>query len=190
VPAFDLGEDQVDLLLHLPPALGGDDELAAAVVWVGPPVHVAERLELVDDPAHVLLGLVQQPALSGRPATVSTQSRRWMAPLRPTSPVAPSLLREVAAQVPADGRVPVSEGTEGKTLHPLDFAPYRDRPARELFAPEVIAADLDRLAGQQQPDGGWVVDYLRISPAGSLEWRGFATVEAVDILRRNGRLPA
>jgi hypothetical protein len=30
------------------------------------------------------------------------------------------------------------------------------------------------------------VDYARISPAGSLEWRGAATVNAVRILRANG----
>lgn len=45
--------------------------------------------------------------------------------------------------------------------------------------------DVDRLAALQQPDGGWVVDYLQISPAGSLDWRGHATVRAVDILGRN-----
>jgi hypothetical protein len=37
------------------------------------------------------------------------------------------------------------------------------------------------------PQPGWIVDFLSISPAGSLDWRGYATVHAVDILRRNGR---
>ena len=50
-------------------------------------------------------------------------------------------------------------------LHPLDLAPYPDRPARALFAAEVIAADLDRLAGLQQDDGGWIVDF-RVELAG------------------------
>ena len=44
------------------------------------------------------------------------------------------------------------------------------------------------LAALQQDDGGWTVDYMRISPAGSLDWRGYATVRAVEILRQNGRL--
>jgi hypothetical protein len=55
-----------------------------------------------------------------------------------------------------------------------------------MYRAEVISADLERLAGQQQEDGGWIVDYLRISPAGSLDWRGHVTVRAVEILRRNG----
>ena len=96
------------------------------------------------------------------------------------------LLGRLSEFVPADGRVPVSGGTEGETLNPLDFAPYPDRPARTLFSDEVIAADLERLAGLQQDDGGWVVDYLKISPAGSLDWRGYVTVSAVDVMRRNG----
>jgi hypothetical protein len=87
--------------------------------------------------------------------------------------------------VPADGKLRVQGGTENEALHPLDLAPYPDRPARTLLTDEVISADLDRLAALQQNDGGWVVDYLKISPAGSLDWRGHATVHAVDILRRN-----
>ena len=50
----------------------------------------------------------------------------------------------------------------------------------------MIAADLERLAAAQHDDGGWDVDYLQISPVGKLDWRGFATVRAIDILRRNG----
>jgi hypothetical protein len=52
----------------------------------------------------------------------------------------------------------------------------------------VIAADLDRLAALQQDDGGWTVDFRTSSPAGSLDWRGYATVSAIDVLRRNGRV--
>jgi hypothetical protein len=72
-------------------------------------------------------------------------------------------------------------------LRPLDIAPYPGRPVRDLYSPEVVAADLDHLAGRQ-PDGGWTVDYLQISPAGSLDWRGYVTLRALDILRRNARL--
>jgi hypothetical protein len=32
------------------------------------------------------------------------------------------------------------------------------------------------------------VDYAQISLAGALEWRGYATVRAIQILRPNGRL--
>ncbi|GAA0828798.1 hypothetical protein ACFQVD_10640 [Streptosporangium amethystogenes subsp. fukuiense] len=103
-------------------------------------------------------------------------------------PEAADLLRRLGEHLPADGRLHVEGGTEEETLYPLDFAPYPGGPARELFAPEVISADLDRLAGLQQDDGGWAVDYARISPAGSLDWRGHITVRAIDILRRNARI--
>jgi hypothetical protein len=36
-----------------------------------------------------------------------------------------------------------------------------------------------------QDDGRWVVDFLKITPAGPLDWRGHATVRAIDILQRN-----
>jgi hypothetical protein len=70
-------------------------------------------------------------------------------------------------------------------MRPLDFAPTPDRPARTLFAPEVVEAELRRLADQQQDDGGWRVDFGSFSPAAALEWRGYATVRAVSILRRH-----
>jgi hypothetical protein len=99
---------------------------------------------------------------------------------------ADTLLRDLGAFVPADGKVRVRGGTENEMLHPLDLAPDPHRPARALFADDVIAADLERLAALQQEDGGWIVDFLEISPAGALDWRGYATVSAIDILRRNG----
>jgi hypothetical protein len=80
----------------------------------------------------------------------------------------------------------VAGGTEHEVLRPLDIAPFPDRPVRALYSNEVIAADLDRLLGEQRDDGGWTVDYLKISPAGSLDWRGYVTAHAIDVLRRNG----
>ncbi|MFC4115929.1 hypothetical protein [Nonomuraea zeae] len=103
-----------------------------------------------------------------------------------SQPRAADLLKRLGGYIPDDGRVRVEGGTENEALRPLDFAPYPGRPVRDLFEPDVIGADLVRLAGEQQDDGGWVVDYARISPAGALEWRGAATVRAVSILRANG----
>jgi hypothetical protein len=92
--------------------------------------------------------------------------------------------------IPASGQLHVEGGTEDELLRLLDFAPYPDRPARDLFRRGAIDADLDRLADLQQDDGGWTVDYARISPAGALDWRGYTTVRAVDILRRNDVIAA
>lgn len=101
-----------------------------------------------------------------------------------TQPRAADLLKRLGTYIPADGRVPVEGGTTDEALRPLDFAPHPGH-ARALFAPEVIASDLMRLAGEQQDDGGWTVDYARISPAGSLEWRGAITVHNVQVLQAN-----
>ncbi|GAA1583826.1 hypothetical protein GCM10009678_78100 [Actinomadura kijaniata] len=113
---------------------------------------------------------------------------RFLDAVHDSRPEAADLLRRLGKHVPADGRVHVEGGTDDEYLTPLDFAPFPGRPARALFAPEVIDADLDRLEAGQHDDGGWSVDYARISPAGALDWRGHATVRAVDLLRRNGRL--
>jgi hypothetical protein len=105
-----------------------------------------------------------------------------------TASEAAALLQRLGKHLPSDGHVHVDGGTEHEMLHPLDFAPCPGRPARNLFAQEVISADLDRLTALQQVDGGWIVDYAPSHPAGSLDWRGHATVRAIDILRRNARI--
>jgi hypothetical protein len=97
------------------------------------------------------------------------------------------LLDKLAAFIPADGLVPVAGGKDGETMRPLDFAPLPDRPTRRLFSDDVIADDLRRVAGgQQDDDGGWTVDFDSYSPAAALEWRGYATVAALSLLRSNG----
>jgi hypothetical protein len=113
---------------------------------------------------------------------------RFLDAVHDAHPEAADLLRRLGKYLPADGRLRVRGGTEDEALHPLDLAPEPGRPARDLFAADVISADLDRLAALQQDDGGWVVDFTPVSPAASLEWRGYATVRAVDVLRRNGRI--
>jgi hypothetical protein len=84
----------------------------------------------------------------------------------------------------------VSGGLADEMLRPLDIAPAPNRPVRALFADATIAAELDRLAAAQQDDGGWRVDFASYSPAAALEWRGYATVRAISILRENERLGA
>jgi hypothetical protein len=99
-------------------------------------------------------------------------------------PEAAGLLERLGRYIPADGRVRVTSGAEDEAMRALDFAPTPDRPVRQLFSQEVIAAELQRLADEQQDDGGWVVDFESYSPAATLEWRGYTTVRAVSILRR------
>ena len=74
-----------------------------------------------------------------------------------------------------------------EATHALDFAPIPDRPVRELFKPEVMTAELDRLASRQMDDGGWPPEFQSYSPAAELEWRGYLTVYAVSVLIANRR---
>ena len=107
---------------------------------------------------------------------------RFLDAVHDTRPEAAGLLDGLREYVPADGLVRVEGGTEDEKLRPLDFVPYPG-PARALFAEDVVAADLERLAAMQRDDGGWTVDYAVISPAGALDWRGHVTLDAVSILR-------
>jgi hypothetical protein len=97
-------------------------------------------------------------------------------------------LGRLGAHLPADGVMPVTGGKPDEAMRPLDFSPEPDRPIRALLDRQAIESDLDRLEAEQHDDGGWDVDWTHWSPAGGLEWRGWATVRAVRILRANGRL--
>jgi hypothetical protein len=76
---------------------------------------------------------------------------------------------------------------EGETHSPLDFAPLPDSIARKLFDDATIEAHLDHLAGAQREDGGWTFNWPAWSPAAESDWRGFLTVDALRLLRANGR---
>ncbi len=103
-------------------------------------------------------------------------------------PEAPAQLARLARLLPPSGELPVRGGVEDEKLRPLYYTPWPGRPLREHVAPEAIERDLDRLAVEQRDDGGWTVDFPSSSPAGALEWRGYATVRAIAVLRANGRI--
>jgi hypothetical protein len=103
---------------------------------------------------------------------------------------APGLLARLGEYVPDDGRLRVVGGRPDETLWPLDLAPEPGRPARTILDKASVAADLERLAGEQDEDGGWSVDFQSYSPAAALEWRGYATVRALSVLRDNAMIDA
>jgi hypothetical protein len=104
-----------------------------------------------------------------------------------TRPEAAPLLDRWAAVIPASGAVHVKGGAEDEYIRPLDFAPEPGRPIRAHLAPELIEADLDRLAAGQKADGGWDFDHVPHSPAAVADWRGYYTTYAIGILQANGR---
>ncbi|HEY0000271.1 MAG TPA: hypothetical protein VGB74_07440 [Actinoplanes sp.] len=97
------------------------------------------------------------------------------------------LIERAVRHLRTDGPTAVSGGAEGEVLHLLDFAPHAEGPVRRVFPAAAVEEDLRRLAVGQQADGGWTVDFPTYGPAAALEWRGYATVGAVRILR-GGRL--
>ena len=108
--------------------------------------------------------------------------------LADSRPRAQELLERVAAaHLPRDGTVHVDGGLDDEFLRPLDYSPRPNRPLRALIDPDAIAADLDRWHSLRQDDGGWVVDFASSSDIAALEWRGYATVRAITLLRDNGR---
>src|SRR5580704_3298570 len=70
----------------------------------------------------------------------------------------------------------------------LNFAPEPDSLARSLFDDVTVKAHLDHLAQAQLEDGGWTFNWPSWSPAAERDWRGFLTVDALRVLRTNGRL--
>jgi hypothetical protein len=102
-------------------------------------------------------------------------------------PEARPLLAHRAAAIPASGALHVRGGAEDEFLRPPDFAPEPGRPIRDHIAPELIAADLGRLAAGQREDGGWDFDHVPHSPAAVADWRGYYTTHAIGILQANGR---
>jgi hypothetical protein len=85
------------------------------------------------------------------------------------------------------GLVTLDPEAPGETHGPLDFAPLPGSIARPLFDQATIDAHLDHLAGAQRADGGWMFNWPSWSPAAESDWRGFLTVDALRILRANGR---
>ena len=71
---------------------------------------------------------------------------------------------------------------------PLHLAPSPDSPWRRLFDDAAIEGHLDRLARDQQADGGWAITWEPPGSASTLEWRGIETLRALRTLAAYGRI--
>src|SRR5271165_6437593 len=88
-----------------------------------------------------------------------------------------------------DGKLVTLDPDEPGEVHgPLEFAPRPQSLARQLFDENTVAVHLDHLADDQREDGGWTFSWFEWSAAAALDWRGVMTVEALLVLRRNGRM--
>jgi hypothetical protein len=70
---------------------------------------------------------------------------------------------------------------------PLHLAPTPDSPWRSVFDDATIEGHLDRLARDQQSDGGWAITWEPPGVASTMEWRGIETLRALRTLRAYGR---
>jgi hypothetical protein len=125
---------------------------------------------------------------AGSPAMELAFAVQFLDAVGSTRPEVVELVERLRPVIPADGLLHVAGGAPDEYMRPLDFAPFPGGPGRSLFAPDVVEAELDRLATGQQADGGWAVDFASYSPAATLEWRGHRTVQALAVLRANGRV--
>jgi hypothetical protein len=88
------------------------------------------------------------------------------------------------AALEALGPIPTAEpGSELPSA--LDLSPLPGSRSRRLLD---VERDLDALEAAQEDDGGWTVSWPNWNAAAAVEWRGVATVLALNVLRANGRL--
>jgi hypothetical protein len=83
-------------------------------------------------------------------------------------------------------QVALDPETSGYVQKPLAWAPNPTSLCRDLFDIPLINLHLQKLAAQQQPDGGWPISWPAISPASELEYRGIVTINAIKTLKAYG----
>ncbi|MGH2687374.1 MAG: hypothetical protein ACRDKW_00990 [Actinomycetota bacterium] len=97
-------------------------------------------------------------------------------------------LDDLRDPVRTSGLVALEPGTPGDLQSPLGLSPEPGARSRLLFDDATIGRHLDALAAGQRSDGGWTFPWPEWNAAATLEWRGVVTVEALKVLRANGRL--
>jgi hypothetical protein len=122
----------------------------------------------------------------------SVRAALWLLDPAVPDPPDPALLRArlaagVREHVALDPAM-TAPGAPGHHIGPLEVAPFPGDPGRAFLPDDAVEAALDALACRQRPDGGWDVNFEPISTAATAEWRGWATLQALLVLRAAGRL--
>ena len=112
----------------------------------------------------------------------------WFLDNVPDRDRARAAMEKIGPMIFDGGMVALDPETPGEVHFPLDFAPLPGSLARILFDQQVIDDGLDHLAVAQQAEGNWTFNWMAWSPAAEREWNGIRTVEALQLLRANGRL--
>ncbi len=111
----------------------------------------------------------------------------WFLDNVPDQERAQAAVAKIGPMIFGQDMVVLDPDTPGEVHFALDFAPLPSSIARPLFEPKVIEANLDHLAAAQHDDGGWMFNWTAWSPSAERDWRGHVTVDALRILRGNGR---
>ncbi len=102
------------------------------------------------------------------------------------------LVLDVLGEALAGGRVvpldPTAKPPTPDTHTPLHHATAPEHPLRRFFGDAIIEGFLDRLAADQQEDGGWPIDWPAPGTTAINEWRAIRTLEALQTLSAYGRL--
>ncbi|HEX2559438.1 hypothetical protein [Phenylobacterium sp.] len=112
----------------------------------------------------------------------------WFLEAAPDRRRAEAAARRLAKALPEAPYYKEDPAADGYGVTPLWYAPSPDAFCRGWFSDAVIAANLDHLAAQQQPDGGWPISWSPPGPAAVLEWRGVQTLKALRTLKAYGKL--
>jgi hypothetical protein len=96
--------------------------------------------------------------------------------------------QRIAEMVAQQGFITLDPDAAGEVHFPLTFAPSPTSLGRRLFSDDVIETHLDALCRQQQPDGGWTINWMVWTPITEHEWRGVRTVEVLKTLNNYGRI--
>jgi hypothetical protein len=121
------------------------------------------------------------------PSPYDMRALLWFLEQVPEQGRAARALDRICPMIFDRGLVALDPQTAGEVHFPLDYAPLPTSPGRRYFDQAVIDAQLDHLAAAQLADGGWTFNWPAWSPAAEREWRGHMTVEALRVLRANGR---
>jgi hypothetical protein len=202
-----LVRDAIDWLATIAPAEGGAAFVEPSVAegphapwWVPAEGHPASLIQTGQIAAMLYAHEIAHPWLDGAARVMWSRIEGLTSPNGyemfgvlaflehvPDRKRAEDAFERVGPLLLSSGLVALDPEAKGETFGPLDFASLPGSIARRLFDAPTIDAHLDHLAGAQRDDGGWTFNWPSWSPAAESDWRGFITVDALRVLRANGR---